>query len=305
MKDLNLEEFYFDKTFIAQELEQLDLSCLSNGKNLRSRLVYQFGDFLEIPEDQLLKLGRVVELVHNATLTHDDVIDNSHTRRQSPSVPSLINNKKSVLLGDYMLAKALFELSELGNNKVVQELTLTLKSLVEGEWIQYENTNPYTTSKNIYETLSIKKTGSLFRWCFTAPLLLQNKNEFYPMLAEFGEKLGLIFQITDDILDFSPDSKKTYALDFSNNNLNFVLYFVGKSHPELQQNLLRTDKITDLSETNQKYIQEGIELAKEEVAKHRQRLNEILISLNKSLFKENQIYSELQTLVTLICERSY
>ena len=64
-----------------------------------------------------------------------------------------------------MLARALHELSDFNNPALTKELTLTLKELVEGEWIQYENTNPYEISSHLYQTLALKKTGSLFRWC--------------------------------------------------------------------------------------------------------------------------------------------
>ena len=169
--NLELDQFFFNDSFLKEQLADYDLSGLTEGKNLRSRLVYLMGEIYNLPIDDRIKLGRVVELVHNATLTHDDVIDNSHTRRGAPSMPTLVNNKKSVLLGDYMLAKALHELTDFENPELCAELTLTLKELVEGEWIQFENTNPYEISTQIYTTLCIKKTGSLFRWCFIAPFL--------------------------------------------------------------------------------------------------------------------------------------
>ena len=305
MTDLNLEDFFFEQSLLTEEISKLDLSCLSKGKNLRSKLVYQFGTFLNINSDDLLKLGRVVEMVHNATLTHDDVIDNSHTRRESPSVPTLVNNKKSVLLGDYMLARSLFELGEFNHPRLLQELTITLKDLVEGEWMQYEHTNPYTTSLNIYETLSIKKTGSLFRWCFVAPALLGAQEKHYELLSEFGEKLGLIFQMTDDLIDFNEESKKTYGLDFKNNNLNFVLYFVGKKHPELTQELLQADSLESLSAENLSIIKEAVSDVKEELKKHTSRLFELLALLDQGLFQGNEIKEDLESLIELINSRTY
>lgn len=282
MDGMNLDDFYFEDSYIKERMTDVDLSGLTGGKYLRSRLLYLTGELFNTTEENRKKLGRVVELVHNATLTHDDVIDNSHTRRGAPSVPALVNNKKSVLLGDYMLARALHELSDFKNPKLTQELTLTLKELVEGEWIQYENTNPYEITTTLYETLALKKTGSLFRWCFLAPLVAKDPNsDLYPLLSEFGEKLGVIFQMTDDLIDFNTESKKSYGLDFRNNNINFVLHFVGMNHPEYSTKFLRAEEITDLSNEEMKIIQSSLELARETVQKNLKRCHSILETLKE------------------------
>lgn len=307
MEDLKLDKFFFDKSYLQTEIEQLDLSGLTGGKLLRSRLVYLIGQCFELSDSDLLMLGRACELVHNATLTHDDVIDNSHTRRGAPSVPALINNKKSVLLGDYMLARALFEVSELGNAKLTQELTLTLKELVEGEWIQYENTNPYQITSTLYETLAIKKTGSLFRWCFLAPLLCAKDNkETTSLFSEFGEELGIIFQMTDDIIDFNEESKKSYGLDFRNNNINFVLQFVGSDHPELEKKFLQTEQITDLSKEDMQIITNSVAKAKTVVQRKVKRCEELLTTIEKKIGAQYiEHLEELKTLLSLITERVF
>ena len=307
MEDLKLDSFFFDKSYLKNEVEKLDLSGLTGGKLLRSRLVYLIGQCFGLDDDTLLKLGRACELVHNATLTHDDVIDNSHTRRGAPSVPALINNKKSVLLGDYMLARALYEVSEFNNSKLTQELTLTLKELVEGEWIQYENTNPYKITHTLYETLAVKKTGSLFRWCFLAPMVsAEDGKGTYELFSEFGEELGIIFQMTDDIIDFNKESKKSYGLDFRNNNINFVLQFVGSDFPELEKKFLQTEEITDLNEADMKIITDSVIKAKEVVQNKVKRCEELLVLIEKKLGAQSKEHlEELNTLLSLITERVY
>lgn len=308
MSDLDLDQFFFQDSFLKEQVSELDLSGLTEGKYLRSRLLYLFGELYQIDEDKRKQLGRVVELVHNATLTHDDVIDNSHTRRGHPSVPALINNKKSVLLGDYMLAKALHELSDFRSPELTAELTLTLKDLVEGEWIQYENTNPYEISTQLYKTLAIKKTGSLFRWCFIAPHLAANEtqNETYHLLSELGENLGLIFQMTDDLIDFNKESKKSYGLDFRNNNINFVLHFVGLNYPELKTSFLRTEEITDLDESGMEVINKSIGLAKAEITEYVRRCREILEKLKgKYAIDKHTSLSEFGSILDLVTDRVY
>ncbi len=306
MSDLNLEDFYFENSIIKNDLEGYNLSGLSKGKFLRSQLVSLTGHCYGLSNEEIDKLGRVVEMVHNATLTHDDVIDNSHTRRGAPSVPNLINNKKSVLLGDYMLARALHELSDFNNPSLTKELTLTLKELVEGEWIQYENTNPYQITTNLYETLALKKTGSLFRWCFIAPLVASEYNTGHDLLSEFGEKLGIIFQMTDDLIDFNPESKKSYGLDFRNNNINYVLHFVGKNNPEVETRFLRTEELNDLSESDKKIIEQGIRLAQDSISLYLTRCKEILEQLKEKLPKNQEAFlNELSLILDLISDRVF
>jgi octaprenyl-diphosphate synthase len=312
MSEINLDDFYFEDSYIKGQMKDVDLSGLTSGKYLRSRLLYLAGELFNTTEEDRIKLGRVVELVHNATLTHDDVIDNSNTRRGAPSVPALINNKKSVLLGDYMLARALHELSDFNNPKLTQELTLTLKELVEGEWIQYENTNPYKITTTLYETLAVKKTGSLFRWCFLAPLVACNsKHEDYSLFAEFGEKLGIIFQMTDDLIDFNKESKKSYGLDFRNNNINFVLHFVGQNYPELETQFLRADDINSLTPKEFSVIEESLTKARSEIEKYLLRCREILKALSEKTKKEKSSgereasLGEFSSILDLITDRVF
>lgn len=308
MSDLKLDDFYFDNdSYIKSQIEDLDLSGLTNGKHLRSKLLNLTGQSVKLTTKQLTSLGRVVELVHNATLTHDDVIDNSHTRRDAPSIPALINNKKSVLLGDYMLARALHELSDFENPKLTTELTLTLKDLVEGEWIQYENTNPYEISATLYETLAVKKTGSLFRWCFIAPLVAFEQNSpIYNDFLELGEQLGIIFQMSDDMIDFNRESKKSYGLDFRNNNINYVLQFVGSNFPEYKKKFLHTDSISELNEEEMQAIEKCIEIAKEKIDTKLKNCSDIIERVKGKLGGENQAYfNELSSILALLKSRVF
>ena len=307
MSDLQLDEFYFEDSYIKKEMTEVDLSGLTGGKYFRSRLLYLTGQIFEINDNDLIKLGRVVELVHNATLTHDDVIDNSHTRRNSPSVPALINNKKSVLLGDYMLARALHELSDFNNPKLTQQLTLTLKELVEGEWIQYENTDPYEITYKLYETLAIKKTGSLFRWCFLAPAILQEANtDLLEEFSEFGELLGVIFQMTDDVIDFNKESKKTYGLDFRNNNINFVLHFVGQNFSEYHKRFLQAEGLEELNSIELNSITESLVQSNKVISEKLQRCKVLLKSLEEKLGNKNLApLKEFDNILDLITERVF
>lgn len=308
MSELHLDEFYFDsESYLKKEVSSLDLSGLTGGKHLRSKLIALIGYLHNVPFESITKLGRVVELVHNATLTHDDVVDNSHTRRGKESVPALINNKKSVLLGDYMLAKALHELSDFDRPKLTAELTLTLKDLVEGEWIQFDNTNPYQISTNLYETLAVKKTGSLFRWCFLAPLLLtEDHSGTYSLYQELGEQLGVIFQMSDDVIDFNQESKKTYGLDFKNNNINYALHFAGKNCPKLEKTFLHTETLEDLDEYQRQVIFDAVETAKQSIEKKVKHCHSLLAKIEKnSAHIDKDQFAELYHILDFITARVF
>ncbi len=307
MDDLKLDDFYFEEdSLLKTQMSEVDLSSLTGGKQLRARLVKLVGEAHGVEESELIKLGRIVEMVHNATLTHDDVIDNSHTRRGAPSVPEQISNKKSVLLGDYMLARALHELSSFNNSDLTSQLTLTLKDLVEGEWIQFENTNPFEIGLKTYELLAQKKTGSLFRWCFLAPLLASKEHEdLYSLYSEFGEELGVIFQMTDDLIDFSPESKKSYGLDLANNNINFVLLFLGQSYPEYKRNLLQAESIESLNDEENSALKESIIKARAQMDKKFFRCHEVLNQIEKKLPNSSSYLKELRDMTDLLKQRIY
>lgn len=308
MSDLKLNEFFFDEdSIIKDQASELNLTSLTGGKQLRSRLVELVASAHDLAEKDALKLGRIVEMVHNATLTHDDVIDNSHTRRGAPSIPAQINNKKSVLLGDYMLAKSLHELSDFNNPLLTKELTLTLKDLVEGEWIQFENTNPFEIKTQTYELLARKKTGSLFRWCFLAPLVANENFEqsLYDLYTEFGEQLGVIFQITDDLIDFNLESKKSYGLDLANNNINYVLHFVGDKFPELKRAFLQADSIESLSSKEVEALDKCLVIAKSEMNSRFEKCSNILSAIEKKLSLRAEYLAELKSILELLQERIY
>jgi geranylgeranyl pyrophosphate synthase len=266
---LKLNSFFFDDDFVASELQGKDfLKVFTAGKNLRAQICTDFGRIFNVPEIELHILSRAAELVHNATLCHDDVIDQSEFRRNHKTSNAVIGNKKAVLLGDYILAKTLVEISELGRPELITELSLCLKKLVDGEWIQEKCTNPFTFKFDEYKRLAYNKTSSLFVWALKAPLLFQSASEeTLQKVEELGNTLGLIFQIQDDIIDFSKQSKKQVYTDLINNNPNFVFSSLQDISQEDIENLLFAGSFEVLNPHNQNQILKEIENAKHFVTK--------------------------------------
>jgi len=152
------------------------------------------------------QLGQIVEMIHVASLIHDDVLDESDTRRGGESVHKLYSNKVAVLAGDYLLARASVLLARLENTAVVQVMATALESLVAGEIMQLKSAPKTLLEMTTYLKKSYYKTASLICYACRSTALLGGhaySSSVATACEEFGFHLGLAFQIQDDILDFT------------------------------------------------------------------------------------------------------
>ena len=158
-----------------------------------------------LPEDAL-RYAAATELLHNATLLHDDVADGSKTRRGVPTVASILDPSHSVLIGDYWLVKAV-DLVMSADKHVMDVLRLfanTLARLAEGEMFQMQKASSGDTSEEDYLRIIGDKTGSLFETaCLSAAISVEASDETQQVALEYARNLGLAFQIKDDILDYA------------------------------------------------------------------------------------------------------
>jgi len=201
------------KTFIAQcddkrSLELLEL--LPEGKMLRSKLILKIAG----ANDETIKLCAVVEMIHAASLLHDDVIDEADTRRGKPSINALYDNKTSIMFGDILYSKAFSELSQM-DKEVSYVIANAVTLLSIGELLDVELTKSFNTEQDKYLDMIYKKTASLIEASAKAAAILAglDKDSF----ALYGKNLGLAFQMIDDILDITQDSQtlgKPSMLDF-------------------------------------------------------------------------------------------
>jgi octaprenyl-diphosphate synthase len=152
--------------------EILSKTVLSGGKRLRPLLTYLSGNLFKADFDLLDPFARATELVHAASLAHDDVIDNATLRRGRPSINILSSNKKSVLAGDYLLSKVIVDLTYANNLELLKRMSLVIKDLSEGEWLQLDliNSRLYTKEKII--EIAMKKTSSVMSYCTSSPAIL-------------------------------------------------------------------------------------------------------------------------------------
>lgn len=144
-----------------------------------------------------------VELLHTASLVHDDVIDDSNERRGQPSVNSLFNNKISVLVGDYLLSSSISSFVDTEDWQILREMTDVCSVLSSGEILQIENISNEEVSEETYYEIIYRKTASLFETCAVIGALSVNASEEDVRNAkELGKAIGMAFQIRDDIFDY-------------------------------------------------------------------------------------------------------
>lgn len=174
-----------------------------NGKMMRPILVLLAAKLYGKVCPATLHAAVSLELLHNASLVHDDVVDESTERRGQLSVNAIFNNKVSVLAGDFLLATALVQVSQTRNHAIIDVVSCLGQDLADGELLQLSNVSNLHFSEDIYFDVIRKKTAVLFAACTKAGALsVGADNEKAEFARLFGEYIGLCFQIKDDIFDF-------------------------------------------------------------------------------------------------------
>jgi octaprenyl-diphosphate synthase len=174
-----------------------------NGKRLRPILVFLSAKLCSSISEATYHAAVTVELLHTATLVHDDVVDESSMRRGQPSANAVFDNRRSVLVGDYILSSALHESLKTENLEVIHIIAELGKTLAEGELNQYALANEIIIDEREYFKVIDKKTASLMRACTQIGAITANAPQpVIEKLGELGQKLGICFQIRDDIFDY-------------------------------------------------------------------------------------------------------
>ncbi len=173
------------------------------GKMMRPMLVLLAAKFVGEINERVLHAAVSLEMLHTASLVHDDVVDESDRRRGQKSVNALLDNKAAVLVGDFLLSKALYHAAATGSNRVVTWVSELGQTLADGELLQLANLDISDISEENYFEVISKKTASLFATCAKAGALLAGGGEeVVSELEDFGQKVGICFQMRDDLLDF-------------------------------------------------------------------------------------------------------
>ena len=204
------------------------------GKQLRPMMVIVSARTLSEPSEGSYLAAVVVELLHTATLVHDDVVDDAEIRRGFHTINKIWRNKISILMGDYLLAKSLIIATEIGNLELMNIIANVAKSMSKGELLQIQKSRKLNITEEEYFQLIKDKTASLISACCELGAMTTNANDGQrEALKNFGLNLGIAFQIKDDLLDYQSNSGilgKPTAHDLKDKKITLpLLYAFQKS----------------------------------------------------------------------------
>lgn len=279
-----------------------------NGKMMRPMLVLLAAKLLGGVRPATLHAAASLELLHTASLVHDDVVDESTERRGQLSVNAIFNNKVAVLAGDYLLATALVQAGLTRNLGIIDLISSLGRELAEGELLQLSNVSNEQFSEDVYFEVIRKKTAALFAACTKAGALSvgadAEKTEF---LRRFGEYIGLCFQIRDDIFDYyeSKEVGKPTGNDMLEGKLTLpALYALNSTHDkEAAEIALRVKSGKATSDEIGRLIafakqQGGIEYAVRTMNNQRDKALELL-----SFVPANEVTDALAAYINYVVER--
>jgi len=222
----------------------------TKGKQMRPMLVLFSAQISGGISPTTYRSAALVELLHTATLVHDDVVDDSDERRGFFSINALWKNKISVLVGDFLLSRGLLLSLDNGDFQALKIVSKAVKSMSEGELLQMQKARTLNLDEAVYFDIIRQKTASLFAACCEAGAGSATEDEHLrEQMRLFGEKLGIAFQIKDDLFDFgSDDVGKPRAQDLREHKMTLPIIYVLNRAPRAERNrlvsLIKSDKAT-------------------------------------------------------------
>jgi len=312
-KNINItEELKVVEKYIKKDLsKEKTISGLykyifrSSGKKMRARLSL-IASSVKNHKDRF-KLASVIELLHTATLVHDDVVDNSSVRRGVKSVNNVWTNSHGVLIGDYIYSKAFILMVEIGNKNILEELANATNDISQGELIQLDAIMNIKISLNKLKKISYFKTGRLFEASArTGAILAGGETSFINNVSKCAKYLGILFQVKDDLLDYSlkeevigkpvfqdmKEGKVTYPFYFAYKNADKnekakLKAFLGKNKFNIEKAYNLIHQLNGIKETEllaSKYLNKAVTAANSIKNKHIKE--EMLKLINSALYRK-------------------
>jgi octaprenyl-diphosphate synthase len=279
------------------------------GKQLRPMFVLLSAKLCGGIDESTYRAASLVELLHTATLVHDDVVDESLERRGFFSTYALWKTKISVLVGDYLLAKGLLLSLDHNDFRILQILSEAVRLMSEGELLQIEKSRSLNLSESVYFEIIRNKTASLLASaCAAGAFSASHDESTAEKMRLFGEKTGMAFQIKDDLFDYGSDDvgkptgndikekKLTLPLIYTLNNVDRstkrdLIYIIKNQN----KNIDRVNHVIDVVKKTG-----GITYAQEKMAAYRDEALQIL-----STFKNNEVKSAVEELVRFTTDRKH
>ncbi len=279
------------------------------GKKVRPILVFLTAKLIGKTNEKTIQAAGFLEMLHNATLIHDDVIDESNERRGLLTINAFWNNKTAVLIGDYMLSNSLMQAIKTKDYGLLEIISELGKQLTAGEILQMDKSKTLDITEETYYSIIDKKTAVLFSLCAKAGgISVGATPEQLKKLEDLGTHLGMAFQIKDDIFDFQPQGilGKPTGNDLRENKITLPLIHALNVSPDGQRKeimrllKLKRKRKSQISKIVDFTIEhEGIEYATQRMHEFSDKANAILSEFEDSPSKES-----IQHLLNYIMERN-
>jgi octaprenyl-diphosphate synthase len=279
------------------------------GKQLRPMFVFLSARLFGEVNESTYRAASLVELLHTATLVHDDVVDDSIERRGFFSVYALWKNKASVLVGDYLLAKGLLLSLENNDFQILKFLSDAVRQMSEGELLQMEKSRSLNLDESVYFEIIKSKTASLLASACAAGAWSTSQNpEITDRMRAFGEKVGIAFQIKDDLFDYtSQDVGKPTGNDIKEKKLTLpLIYTLNNVDKETKRKMIYIIKNENTRKAKVQYIIDvvekngGIEYTNRKMAGYKKEAMDLLHS-----FPASDIRDGFEQLVNFVTDRKY
>jgi octaprenyl-diphosphate synthase len=232
------------------------------GKQIRPLFVFLSCKMFSETNAKSFDAAALVELLHTATLVHDDVVDDANERRGYFSVNALWKNKIAVLVGDYMLSRILLLSIENQNTDLLAIIARSVREMSEGELLQIEKARKLDITEEVYFEVIRKKTASLIATCCEAGYLASGGTTHREVMRLFGEKVGLAFQLKDDIFDFgsAADIGKPTGNDIREQKMTLPIIYTLNNAPIAEATELRN--IIKNHNDSETHIRNAIDIVK-------------------------------------------
>jgi octaprenyl-diphosphate synthase len=278
------------------------------GKQVRPLLVFLTAKLCGQINPSTHVAASLVELLHTATLVHDDVVDDAYERRGFFSVNALWKNKIAVLVGDYLLSKGLLVALDSHNYRHLQTLSTAVKQMSEGELLQIEKARKLDIDESVYFEIIRQKTASLISAaCASGASSATDDEALIQKMWTFGEKLGIAFQIKDDLFDYGQeDVGKPLGIDIKEKKMTLpLIYALRLSEKTERQRIIKLiGKGGDHEETVKKVVsfvteKGGLDYAESVMKSYQQEAIDILLSM-----PQNDARAALEKLVMYFTQRT-
>ncbi len=225
------KKFYDSMTSKVALLNRITYYIVNRkGKQMRPMFVFLTAKMLNngVVNERTYRGASVIELIHTATLVHDDVVDDSNRRRGFFSINALWKNKIAVLVGDYLLSKGLLLSIDNGDFDLLKIISVAVREMSEGELLQIEKARRLDIIEDIYYEIIRKKTATLIASCCALGAKSVNEDEAQvETMRKFGELIGMAFQIKDDLFDYTEDAiGKPTGIDIKEQKMTLPLIYV-------------------------------------------------------------------------------